>query len=164
MCSIAPCIYGRDQIWPIDLRKDSSVAHQWTQCETEHWAFSFHTATSNRRWIMSHVSQRVCSSSRVSWKWKSTFYVKFCPLSHSENRRQESPRGGLAWGIWPNFHVRVSLVRFYRCYMTHKLPSDAQKKKHFTTLLFNILAPLKGLGVCGEEQALSAWSSPIHNE
>lgn len=108
MCSIAACIYGHDQIWPADLCKDSSVRHQWRQCETEHWALSLRTTTSNRQWVMTNVSQRGRSSSRVSWK--STFHAKFCWLSHSEDRRRESPRSSLAWGIWPNFHVCVQLV------------------------------------------------------
>lgn len=34
--------------------------------------------------------------------------------------------------------------------LTHK------KKEHFMTLLFNVLAPLNGPGVCGEERGLSA--------
>ncbi len=67
VCSIAACIYGHDQIWPVDLCKDSCVRHQWRQCETEHWAFSDSTTTSKRLWVMTHVSERDRSSSWVSW-------------------------------------------------------------------------------------------------
>ncbi len=59
VCSIAPCIYHRDHMRPVDLCKTSSVSHQWRQCETKHWAFSFSAATSHCSWVMSYVSKRL---------------------------------------------------------------------------------------------------------
>lgn len=103
------------QLWPnktFDLCKDQSVHHQWRQCKTEHWAFSFSTATSDRPWIMSHVSRRGRSSSRVSWKESRPFI--------RSSVRQESTRGSLARGVWPDFHICVCmcsscLIRSHRC-------------------------------------------------
>lgn len=148
---MAPCTYGHVQIWPVDLRKDSSVRHQWRQCEAEHWAFSFSTPTSNRQWVMSHAAQRTRSSSMSVMKLKSSFYARF--LSALSFREQKTRVTSRHWGIRPNFWACVSLVsrQILQIY-------DAQKKEQ--PCFLNALAPPDGLWVCGEEQVCLIVSNP----
>lgn len=149
---------GNDQIWPVDLCKDSSVAHQWRPCEAEHWAFSFSTSTSGRCWVMSHVPHRAahhpeCEEFKVDLLCKILCALSFRKQKTTITSRQLSLRHLTKC---PCLCVLLDFTDTWDCFRR-------TEKETLHDSLSNFLAPLKGLRVCREDLCLTDRLPSIMN-
>lgn len=158
VCSIAPCIYRHGQIWPADLCKDSMFVINEDSVSPNTEPSASATATSNRQWVMLHVftepvTRLECHKMKVDLSCE---LLSACSFSKQKTSRRLTK--------FPCLHVACLFTDLWY-YMTHKLRSDAQRRRNISwpcSLTPRLLR--KASRVCGEERGLTSWSSPIHNE